>query len=339
MLAEFALTPSIFDKRAHKDREAWLGQLRELAHGMFPRGAACPVMVSNLHNGTWQAAALKAVSSIDDQDQEARVLCKGILEKVLARTLVYRPACSDTEPPNDTAWAKEAVNSNSFESIDRIVTCKPAYEVVSRRCSSVRCIDKVQDDHFWNSISSQWSPAYRIPEQVRTLRKVCVHSDFLCLVAPYISGGRGNETDFALEFIKSAFSRPDGISSPNIEIHTAYSESSASAVFPERLNSLIRNIEAAIRSALKPGQTVQLIVWPKFLARYLIGGVYTQTSERVRSPRWGVLMNHIASKADEYEDKPPVPFSLLMPKELGDVFDRYSGSGSQRSYFKVEITG
>ena len=40
MLAEFALTPSVFDEEAHADKDTWREQLRELGTNMFPRVAA-----------------------------------------------------------------------------------------------------------------------------------------------------------------------------------------------------------------------------------------------------------------------------------------------------------
>lgn len=329
MLAEFALTPSIFDKSAHKDREAWLRQLQELRHGMFPRGAACPVMVSNLYNGAWQAAALNAVSSIDEQDHEARDLCMGILKMVLDGTLVHRPACSDKEPSNDTAWAKEAVNSISFEPIDRIVTCKPVYEVVSRRCGSVCCIDKVRDDHFWNGISSQWSQPLNVADQVKTLRKLCVHSEFLCLVTPYIRGEDDDETTFAQEMIRSAFRRSKEHSPPLVEIHTTVDWKIASA--PDQFKSVVHHVSCRLRSVLVGDQQVRLVIWPKskLLDRYLIAGIHTKTSDekRVRKPCWGVSMPHIARKAHDDEPMPPTPWSLLSAKQIYDVSQHFCKEG------------
>lgn len=329
MLAEFALTPSIFDKSAHKDREAWLQQLRDLGHGMFPRGAACPVMVSNLYDGTWQAAALKAVSSIDVQDQEARGLCMGFLEKVLEGTLVYRPACSDKEPSNDTAWAKEAVNSISFEPIDRIVTCKPAYEVVLQKCSSVHCIDKVQDDHFWNGISPQWSQPLNVFDQVEALRKLCVHSEFLCLVTPYIRGQDNDETTFAQEMIRSAFRRPKELSPPFVEIHTTVDWKTSSV--PDQFKSVVHHVSCRLRSVLVADQQVRLVIWPKskLLDRYLIAGMYTEMSDgkRVRKSCWGVSMPHIARKAHNDEPMPPTPWSLLTSPQINDVSQHFCKEG------------
>ena len=62
MLSEFALTPSIFDEEAQPDADLWREQLDRLLSNMFPNVSAWPVMVSNLHSGSWQKTALQMIS-------------------------------------------------------------------------------------------------------------------------------------------------------------------------------------------------------------------------------------------------------------------------------------
>jgi hypothetical protein len=66
MLAEFALTPSIFDEEAQDNTDEWLDDLRELGAGMFPRVSASPVMVSNLYDGSWRAIAHQMAQAVTD---------------------------------------------------------------------------------------------------------------------------------------------------------------------------------------------------------------------------------------------------------------------------------
>src|SRR5687767_10805274 len=102
MLAEFALTPSVFDEQAHADGETWRDQLRKLGNGMFPDTGAWPVMVSNLYDGSWHHLAVKTAKAITDH--RARRLCEDLLENA-AKTLVRRPAaCSDWPGDDSVAW-------------------------------------------------------------------------------------------------------------------------------------------------------------------------------------------------------------------------------------------
>ena len=327
MLAEFAFTPSIFDEAVHADRETWRDQLHDLGSYMFPKTAAWPVMISNLYGGSWHNTALAMVKAI--QDSRARILCQNILQNA-AMTLVHRPALGDWPGEEAIAWGRETITSHGTEPIERIIACKPAHEVLSQECRFIRSIDEVHDAGFWNGISSQWPQAFKIVDQVQSLRKLCVHSEFLCLITPYIKGGGDDETDFALALIKSTLQRPSEFHRPEIEIHTQGPDNPSSSDFPQRLNNVVQNVSGSIRSALAAGQKVRLVLWPRLLDRYLIAGVYTETSDgkRARSPRWGVAMQHIARRADDRETKPPTSWSLLPKNQLGAEFQRYCVGGA-----------
>lgn len=327
MLVEFAFTPSIFDEAAHEDPEAWREQLRELGLNMFPRTAAWPVMVSNLYAGAWNTIALNVAKAISDS--KARLLCENLLKNA-SKTLVHRPIANADWPGEDSlAWAREAAQSHSAEPIERIICCRPAHEVLSQQCKFIRCINEVEDGGFWSDICSQWPQSLVIADQVKTLRKLCVHSEFLCLVTPHIKGGSDDETDFALAMIRSALNRPTDFQQTEIEIHTEGPDHPTSTDFQQRLTNVAKSIATSLRSELAPRQTVRLVLWPKLLDRYVIAGVYTETSDgkRIRSPRWGISMQHIARKADARNPKPPTSWSLLSKTQLGDEFNRYCCDG------------
>jgi hypothetical protein len=326
MLAEFALTPSIFDEAAQADREIWRDQLTELGSNMFPKTAPWPVMISNLYGGSWDTIALSMVKAI--KDPRVRVLCQNFLQNA-ATTLVKRPALGDWPAEDAIEWGREAISSHGTEPIERIVACKPAHDVLSQECPFIRNIGEVQTGGFWSEVSSQWPQTLKIVDQVQALRKLCVHSEFLCLITPHIYGGSDDETDFALALIRSALQRPADFCPVEIEIHTEAPENPASSDFTQRLGKMVGAISKSLRSVLARGQQIRLVFWPRFLDRYLVAGVYTETSDekRIRSPRWGVAMQHIARKADDRATKPPTSWSLLSKNQLGDEFQRYCMDG------------
>src|SRR5581483_11633672 len=84
MIAEFALTPSLFDPAAHDDRAGWLEQLTELKSGMFPPTAVSPVLVSDLAGG-WRAWVEHLVKNINKEDQRVRVRVQDLLTKASGR--------------------------------------------------------------------------------------------------------------------------------------------------------------------------------------------------------------------------------------------------------------
>lgn len=322
MIGEFAFTPSVFDEAANCDVDAWCDQIRELGNAMFPRTAAWPVMVADLYDGSWHHIAVTTSEAI--KTSKARGLCNGILQNI-AYCLVRRPVAVDAWPSDDAAWGREAIASNRVEPIERIVSCRAVQDILAGLGHSIRCISEVYADSFWDDIDSQWDQELRIASQIRAIRKLTLHAEFLCLITPHIRGQNDDETEFAIEMIQSTQRRPQGFASVEIEIHTEAPDNSSSADFPDRLRRSVSNTSTSLQSALRKGQSLRLIHWPKLLDRYLIAGVYAETSggKKIRSPRWGVSMQHIARRIDDRQTKPPTAWSLLTRKQLGDVFDRY----------------
>lgn len=327
MLAEFALTPSIFDEDAHDDKDVWLEQLRELGGNMFPRVAASPVMVSNLYDGSWHSVAGKVVMAI--KDHRARKLCQGLLEKT-RRTLVFRPACNEWPGEEECAWAREAIRSASDEEIERIIATRTAHEVLTSECTFIRSISEVADSGFWQGVSASRSVPMRIADQSRLLRKLCLHTEFLCLLTPRIYGASDDETDFAIEVIRSALKRPPGYRRVSIDIHTrGPSGDPSDADYPNKLSNCVGNISKRLREALGPGDSISLYLWPRLLDRYLAGGIFVESAQgiRRRSPRWGVSMQHIARPEDESRSHPPTSWNLLDRAGLSQCFERYFKEG------------
>lgn len=322
MIGEFAFTPSVFDETAHPDAALWSEQLRELGNAMFPKTAAWPVMVADLYDGSWMHTATSAAKAVTGGS--TRILCEKLLSNI-SKTLVYRPIAGVNWPADDLAWGREALASHAIEAIDRIVSCREVQDILAHEGHPVRCIDEVHADGCWSDINSQWPQELRLASQIQAVRKLTLHAEFICLITPHVRAESGDETDFVLKLIQAAFRRPDGYRSVEIEVHVEGPEQPANSDFALRLGNAVSNKQAAIRSVLRNDESVRLVLWPKFVDRYLIAGVYTETSNgtRMRSPRWGIAMQHIARKSDDREAKPPTSWSVLPNSQLGDVFARY----------------
>jgi len=330
MLAEFALTPSIFDEDAHDDKDVWLEQLRVLGGNMFPQVAAAPVMVSNLYAGSWHSVATQVVTAI--KDHRARKLCQDLLEKT-RRSLVFRPDCNEWPGEEECAWGREAIQSASEEEIERIIATRAAHEALATECAFIRSMNEVVDSGFWHGISVSHQVPMRIADQLRLLRKLCLHTEFLCLLTPRIYGVSGDETDFAIEVIRSALQRPTGYRRVAFDIHTTGPSGDPSEPdYPARLSKCAGNISTRLREALGPGESLSLYLWPRLLDRYLVGGVFVEAADggHQRSPRWGVSMQHIARPDDETKSHPPMSWNLLDKAGLSQCFKRY---------FKEDATG
>ncbi|MBM4001544.1 MAG: hypothetical protein FJ297_18760 [Planctomycetes bacterium] len=324
MIAEFAFTPSVFDEQANPDGESWRKQLHKLGMTMFPMTAACPVMVADLRDGSWIYAA--SVRARNVADGTSKALCEELLTKI-RDTRVRRPQAVDEWQDDDVSWCREAIASHSIEPIDRIVSCGAVQDMLAAEGHPIRCISEVEGKGFWHDISSQWGQQLTIPTQIQAIRKLTLHAEFLCLITPHVRGEGDDETEFAVKLILSSLNRPQGFRNVEIEVHSQGPGEPDGTDYKERLARFVENVKTRLRKGLGKGGSVRLLLWPKLLDRYLIAGVYTESSRNVRqrSPRWGLSMPHIARPSDARNAEPSkTPWSLLTREQLGDVFDRYS---------------
>ncbi len=315
MLTEFAFTPSIFDEDAHDDKEAWLEQLRELNHSMFPKTSVWAVIVSDLYAGSWFSHVEPHIESI--QDHRAKRYCRDLLTNI-QKMLVVRPECGDWPHDNDIAWCREAVATNRVELIERIVSVQSTKEAMVGEYGLIRSIDEVEDSGFWRGIRSDASPKMVIAEQVNLLRKLCLHSEWVALVSPYAFG---TEQDFSLELLGVALNRHSSFGRIKFELHAQSPDVSDTTERQKREKCVGTNMEEKIGRNLAEPHSVDLYFWPKLLDRILIAGNYVRESggKQRKSPRWGVSMSHVARGS--VPNAPPTEWKLL-PRESLDRWVR-----------------
>jgi len=314
MLHEFAFTPAIFDEDAHDDKEAWGEQLRELTAALFPRTSVWPIVISDLYNGSWSSHIFPYVENI--ADHRARKYCQGLLIN-MQRILVLRPDCGEWPNDNDAAWCREAVATNAFEPIDRIVTVRKTKDSLADASSIVRCIDEVEDGGFWRDINSDASPRMVVSEQVQVLRKLCLHSEWVAFINPY---GFGHEQDFTIQLTELAMKRNRLFGNLTIELHVNEPEDRDPIERARKQQNVIGDMVRRITPKVTPGNTAELYFWPKLLDRIIVAGNYVKQSggSMRKSPRWGVSMSHVARGNEP--DAAPTEWKLLRREALDRWF-------------------
>ena len=165
-----------------------------------------------------------------------------------------------------------------------------------------------------------------IADQVRLLRKLCLHSEWIALIAKDIYGGSDDETDFALGVIDAALNRPAEFGTVRFELHTEGPRKFADETdYEAKKAGVVRAISGRVRSRLASPQTVDLFVWRRLLDRFVVAGTYTAESGGVmkKSPRWGVALSHIARTPDETRDDFLTEWKLLQRDSLDHWFRKY----------------
>lgn len=332
MLAEFAFLPSIFDEKYHPDIASWKESLRELGREMFKRNVGCPAIVADLQNGNWSILVERNVRGISDKNVRADVM------KLLTQIKeigVRRPGHLK-KLVDDDDWTHEIVLSQKSEAFDRIVTTGPASKTTTGAVLKLWNLADVSTDAFWNGISPDCSPQMKIKDQVRLLRKLCIHSAFVMLVTPHISGRERDETDFAIELVRSALDRPPGYPSVQVELHTEVSSD-----WKMSCGEHASSIAARVKNVLGAGQELSIVIWKKLLDRVIIAGDFTKAADGalIRRPRWGVSMNHIARRHDEIRAKFFTEWKLLNRDSVGRWFEKYCGLDALGCLHRTTVTG
>lgn len=337
MIAEFAISPSVFEEAAHPDKDEWIDQLRELGNHMLPKTAASAVMIADLCDGSWFHEIERAVKAIENP--RVGRLCRDLLPQI-KQLLVKRPTEGHNWPHQSLEWCRQALATHRVLEVERIISCRGIQDQLQPEGHSVRCLSEVSTTQFWHGISAQWAQDLTIDSQVAAIRKISQHAQFLMFINPYQNGESGGETDFTLEAIRRALNRPRGYNPVAIEIHTKGPESDGTG-FEKSLENLVGNLRQRIEEILPNGIQVRLVHWREFLDRHLIAGDFTYSSSGVQRqrPRWGVHLGHVARKGDNDKDRPPTTWSLLMPSDLGKIHARFSAFSDHQVLSNITVVG
>ncbi len=319
MLTEFAFTHSIFDEDAHTDKEAWRQQLLELGIRMFPHGAPWNIVVADLYDASWNHVACQRIAAI--KDHKAKDLCARIFQNI-HKVLVSRPACG-AWPNDDCDWVREALETARIEAIDRIISDPSVKTNFRDENNTIRTLEEVEDAGFWSNMYAGASPRMVFEDQFQLLRKLCLHSQWLAFINPYISS---SEMSFAVELLRRALNRPASFGKLQIEFHTTIPDDWSDQ--QTCISNFTADFTRKAGFTLKSEHEVSFYFWSpnpssgkKLERRLIAGNVTTDSSGAIRNLRWGVAMNHVARKDDPNAD--PTHWSLIRREDLNHWYERY----------------
>lgn len=340
MLAEVAFLPGVFDQKQFANLSEWKQHLRFIKLALFPSTAASPYFICNLHAGNLLAIARSFVESATDLPTKR--ICLDLL-KLMERAAVTRPICNVCYPgESDLAWLHEAESSDRSEPIERIVVPPNVFEGIGKQFKGRGfCITDFDEPEFANGINSSWTPPMSIKSQVESIRKICIHSEVVCIASPYIFGGVDDDTDFVIEVVNCIRNRPADYPRAKIQIHFEAPSDAGSADFPSRLTSKAKCIAHSLRAKLGNEFDAELVAWPDFLDRYIFAGALTQTSKKVRkiAIRWGVFAGHTARRGDEHKNLADTNWHLLSAEDISKMFCGFDTSGHRQPTLHQTISG
>jgi len=257
LLAEYALTPDVFDSRSYSNEELGSVHLQHLKEALLNEA-----LVRNLRNGQW-------LDVFNDNDRPWHRRGKELLKKLVqqGRLRLCNSVLSD-EPTTDHAWCREALASHHSLPLNGIV----ATRVVASRFQDeplVARIDRLPSASWWARRSSSVRLARTAAEYTRHLHLLLKCANSIMFIDPHIDPTRRRYSDF-IQLLREMSGRTPA---PLIEIHrVCYFESrnKRDQLNEEEWKRMFSPWSADLQSV---GLAVHVFIWDDFHDRYVISNL------------------------------------------------------------------
>ncbi|WP_345328539.1 hypothetical protein [Novipirellula rosea] len=301
MLKEIAITPGVFERDSFESEEAWLNHLRELGTGIFPRTSVCPVVVSDLYDGSLFPQLVDRVKGI--KCEVVRRFANELLKK-LHDAGVKRPVKENWPGDDDSRWCREAIASHQDEELARVVSTRTSIDNSGIDHGILSPIEESAKDSFWDGFVAAASPRMRVSEQVGLLRTMTLHAHWIAIINPH---SLGSEREFVRSLYSNACQRSLGFGMPAFEIHAEVDGKLTNEKEAERQARVVKSIKNDLADLHPIQAPIRVIFWPKFLDRYVVAGNLTSLSsgQQRKQLRWAVSMSHTARSDQESDDRTP----------------------------------
>ncbi len=254
LLAEYAVTPDVFDVTSYNSEEVCGLHLQTLKEVLLNEG-----LVRDLRNGDW--ARLFAGS-----DRPWHLRAKELLKKLMKQNrLVTFPAVSAVAPTSDAEWCDEALTSHEGCALSGVIVSDALGEGYGAN-PVVSTVGRLPCAAWWASRS----PSLRLQRNLGAygagLELVLRHANSIMLIDPHFDLLENRYRD-AVTLLTGAGGRTPA---PFIEIHRVAWYGDSRDKRPQSAN-----VEGALRPALTTaaapsGLTFKVYLWDDFHDRYLI---------------------------------------------------------------------
>ena len=278
LLADYAITPDVFDVTSYSNDEACAARLETIREAMLTEG-----LVRDLRDGQWRSLFESGNRAWHRRGTE--------LVKKLAtqgRLIQHGPELPNS-PPDDKSWCAEALATHTTRPfsggviVTKTVKAGYANNLVSR-------IDRLSSAPWWAARSSSVQLARTLADYQKHLDIVLRCSNSIMFIDPHLDPVRKGYGQFGALLALSGGRKPV----PKIEIHRVckWSRSKRPRPFPmSHFENRFRNaLVGPLRTA---GLQAEVFVWDRFHDRFLISNLIGislpngfDTGGRYPSTRW-----------------------------------------------------
>ncbi len=297
MLREMAFTPHIFEEETNADNDRWTEQLRLLGERLFPWSNPSPFMISNLYDGSWE---YKVSEYIQQLSPEVRHIAQTLFTEI-KKILVTQPAIRNWPGDSELEWANQATDLLEQEQIDCLVVSEKICNQLRNDGYDATALQEIENNVFWNNLIPDNSIPMVINEQVKKLKLICLHSQYIAISSAYIEGKSSDEASLIKGIMKAITHRPKHYTTNVcIDVHCEL----AARLSSEQKNNKKKNIEIYFkRIPSKNIKRIRIIFWNKVRERILLAGnIATRNGNERFKPRWGIHLGHIARGSENNMD-------------------------------------
>lgn len=255
LLAEYALTPDVFDSSAYSSEEVCGLHLQALKDVLLHEG-----LIRNLRGGEW-------AKTFDYSSRSWHQRGKELLKKLRTQhRTVLTEATRPSTPQTDAEWCLEALGSHASHPLAGVIATD-ATAAPHAGNVTVSSVNRLATAPWWAARSPSLRLGRTLTDYQAALASVLRHANSLIFIDPFIDPSDHHQYGDLIRILASLHGRSV---KPLIEIHRAAwyrSENDKRPKVEEVVAALRPPIQAVAKSA---GISVEVFLWDDIHDRYLI---------------------------------------------------------------------
>lgn len=255
LLADYAITPDVFDSTSYSSEEVGRLHLREIGEVMRTEG-----LVRDLRSGNWRRLFASDVRPWHRTGKE-------LVRKLAAqgRLIEFQPALG-TVPADDAGWCVEALATHGVKPLTGgVIATEPVKDVYRSEALVVR-IDRLDSAVWWQNRSTSVRLPRSLTAYKQHLEPILRCANSLQFIDPHMDPTRERYREFG--------DLLDRIGAPVIEIHRVcyYGSGSSRRILDlaEWEEHFRTGLDASLGSA---NLRAEIFIWDDFHDRYLISNL------------------------------------------------------------------
>jgi hypothetical protein len=254
LLAEYALTPDVFDSTAYSSEEVCGLHLQALKEVLLHEG-----LVRNLRKGEW-------ARTFDDSSRQWHQRGKELLKKLRTqRRTVLADAASPKPPQTDAEWCLEALASHKSYPLAGVITTDVT-AAPHKGNATVSSVNRLANTHWWTSRSPSLRVRRTLTDYLSALAPILRHANSLMFIDPFIDPTDRYQYGDLMQILASLHARLD---KPSVEVHRAAWRSGNDK--RPQVNELVAALKPSMEALAKQaGVKVEIFLWDDIHDRYLI---------------------------------------------------------------------